>query len=747
MYLVIKSGIRPEGFLGLTGKRGTQSSAACSGTGARSPRWHRSLLPALLALCLLLTVHGAALAQDVRSLLGNGGGPAQTIRLQALRDSGGKSARLGSDRAANFWNGSAPTPQNFDQQVRDCYQFDLIPVMNLIQYTTWEPNMGSYDKWYAIGRAFAERFQPNSQWLRSQGISNWGVERYVCLNEVWNTHFYNRPLTPLEHRDIIKGFADGVHSINPNFKVTTGGWTAGVYKDPPTSGSNPLFREIVPLLKNGTLYAFNLHQYWWGNHIPMTGHYENSAQYHFDQTKAAWGLPDSVKFVSTEWNVNKHSTLPDYAPMYLSALWDLVGVTNSANGPATDFAKCFVVCLTTAEFNEPDHDLALCTDISPWTPEVRGQIFRRVCNLTDGMQFISMNPRGTGEYVLNGNNKKLWVWQNRTAWTNHPGTSFTVTGIPTSATRLEVHDYNGLRRTITLSGQTSYTVTGLPTNQTLMFLANASSGGTGQLDLIVTDVTWTPASPVTGNAITFSAVIKNQGTAATPASTIHGVAFSVNGTRVSFSDQSTSSLAAEATRTVTANGGTWTPTSAGSYSVEAFVDDIDRIPNESNENNNKHTETLTVGSSVAKAINSGGAAASPFLADTGFSGGSAASTTATIDTSGVTNPAPQAVYQNCRWFNGMLTYTVTGLTADASHTVRLHWAELTFNAANQRKFHVNVNGTRVLTDFDVRATAGALNKAVVREFTAAANGSGQITVTFSKGAIENPFISGIEVRR
>jgi hypothetical protein len=55
--------------------------------------------------------------------------------------------------------------------------------------------------------------------------------------------------------------------------------------------------------------------------------------------------------------------------------------------------------------------------------------------------------------------------------------------------------------------------------------------------------------------------------------------------------------------------------------------------------------------------------------------------------------------------------------------VRLHFAEIYWNGASQRKFHVNINGTRVLTDFDVYA-AGAKNKGARASVTATSNGSG-----------------------
>ncbi|NLG84059.1 MAG: carbohydrate-binding protein [Firmicutes bacterium] len=126
-------------------------------------------------------------------------------------------------------------------------------------------------------------------------------------------------------------------------------------------------------------------------------------------------------------------------------------------------------------------------------------------------------------------------------------------------------------------------------------------GSSGQPDLVVTDISWSPVSPVAGNEVTFGATIKNQGTAATPAGVIHGVSFWVDGVQVSWSDTYTSSIPAGGTVTVTANWGpnnkaTWTATS-GTHTVMAWVDDVNRITNEANENNNTYSETMTVGSS------------------------------------------------------------------------------------------------------------------------------------------------------
>ena len=143
------------------------------------------------------------------------------------------------------------------------------------------------------------------------------------------------------------------------------------------------------------------------------------------------------------------------------------------------------------------------------------------------------------------------------------------------------------------------------------------------------------------------------------------------------------------------------------------------------------------------AVNSGGSAASPFVADAYVSGGLLATPSGSaIDTTGVTNPAPQAVYQTERY--GNFTYTFTGLTSGLNYTVRLHFAELYWTLAGQRRFNASLNGSQVLTNFDIIAASGGQNKATIREFTTAANGSGQIIIQFTT-VTDNAKSSGIEI--
>ena len=56
-----------------------------------------------------------------------------------------------------------------------------------------------------------------------------------------------------------------------------------------------------------------------------------------------------------------------------------------------------------------------------------------------------------------------------------------------------------------------------------------------------------------------------------------------------------------------------------------------------------------------------------------------------------------------------------------------------------------INGTTVLTNFDIYATAGGRDTAVVEQYSATANSSGNIVITFTNGAIDQPMVNGIEV--
>src|SRR5260221_252654 len=109
-------------------------------------------------------------------------------------------------------------------------------------------------------------------------------------------------------------------------------------------------------------------------------------------------------------------------------------------------------------------------------------------------------------------------------------------------------------------------------------------------DLVVTGADFSPANVAPGQPAVFFATVKNQGNAATPAGTIIGVGFNVDGTTISWSDTDTQSLAPGQSIMLTANSGpsgsnSWLAI-AGNHSLRAWVDDVNRIA-ETDESNNQ----------------------------------------------------------------------------------------------------------------------------------------------------------------
>jgi hypothetical protein len=142
-------------------------------------------------------------------------------------------------------------------------------------------------------------------------------------------------------------------------------------------------------------------------------------------------------------------------------------------------------------------------------------------------------------------------------------------------------------------------------------------------------------------------------------------------------------------------------------------------------------------------VNCGGPTVGTFVADTNFSGGSTITRNNTIDLSGATNPAPAAVYQSQRF--GNFTYTFSGFTSGSLQNVRLHFADTHWTTSGQRIFNVSINGTQVLANLDVVATAGAGNKALIEAFTMPASSSGAYTIAFTT-VKDAATISGIEIQ-
>ncbi|WP_218080022.1 CARDB domain-containing protein [Anthocerotibacter panamensis] len=171
-----------------------------------------------------------------------------------------------------------------------------------------------------------------------------------------------------------------------------------------------------------------------------------------------------------------------------------------------------------------------------------------------------------------------------------PGASVTLTAnFPWSAT-LGTHNVEAWVDDVNRIPESNETNNTL--NQTLT--VSNTPPPSGKPDLVVTSTGYQAASLTPGSPVTFTAVVKNQGTIATPAGTIIGVAFrdrsTANGALLTYSDTNTASLAPGASVTLTANF-PWSAV-AGTHNIEAWVDDVNRIP-ESNETNNTLNQTLT----------------------------------------------------------------------------------------------------------------------------------------------------------
>ena len=375
-----------------------------------------------------------------------------------------------------------PTPALLDTAMSQAYRFRITPMV-LFEYagryadpakTNPVIPLGDRRKWFSIGQAFARRFKPNGEWAKAKGIRDWGVTVFTAINEPDSDDTKNNCIPLQAYRETLEGLADGAHSVDSSLKVLPGGFaSANAASDYTLRGYGP---AIAELFDKGRLDGLDLHTYYDVQYAPLEGTYQFSAQYNFDQVKRASGIKADINFYSTEFNYAKRG--PDDTFMseeiaakgFLTGIWDHVGVVrNDGATRATQFAFPWNIFLTASEY--PHYGLALQLD--PWTPTARGRVLQMVIEKTSGMTFESLDPKRKGEYMLIGPGKKMWVWQNRPHWTNHPGTSYTINGIPRGAVKIEVYGWDGLRQMVKLSGQTSYTIRNLKPGETYMFLSTA----------------------------------------------------------------------------------------------------------------------------------------------------------------------------------------------------------------------------------------------------------------------------------
>ena len=303
---------------------------------------------------------------------------------------------------------------------------------------------------------------------------------------------------------------------------------------------------------------------------------------------------------------------------------------------------------------------------------------------------------------------------------------------------------------------TSYSDTGLSASTTYYYLAEAtdsfgSSTASNQATntTLATSCSAVPAVP-SGLTVTAtsSSAISVSWSAVTPPANCSISGYSVYGSATSgFTPGSANLLASGLTGTTYSNTGLAASTTYY-YTVEAIDADGSSAAatqkSATTQAASLVTEVVAIAAGGPAESNSGGGDYS-FVADEDFTGGGDnAVTTATINlTQPGANAAPMAVYQHGR--SGASTYTIPGLTAGTQYSVLLHFAETYFNTKGSRQFNVAINGTTVLTNFDIYATVG-LDAVLLETFTATANSSGQIIIAFTAGTADQPLVMGIEIR-
>jgi hypothetical protein len=146
-------------------------------------------------------------------------------------------------------------------------------------------------------------------------------------------------------------------------------------------------------------------------------------------------------------------------------------------------------------------------------------------------------------------------------------------------------------------------------------------------------------------------------------------------------------------------------------------------------------------------VNAGGNAyatadARTFAADGYFTGGSSSA----VAGGDVAATADDDLYRSLR-FGASFTYSLP--VPNGTYDVILHfnetyWSYRTAGGVGSRRFHVDIEGSRRLNDYDIIAAAGAPMRAKTESFRVEV-ADGAVTVLFSKGLADNPAVAALEV--
>lgn len=108
------------------------------------------------------------------------------------------------------------------------------------------------------------------------------------------------------------------------------------------------------------------------------------------------------------------------------------------------------------------------------------------------------------------------------------------------------------------------------------------------------------------------------------------------------------------------------------------------------------------------------------------------------------------LYLSERWGANTSNWTPDSFKYDfpvpqGTYLVTLKFAEVYFAGPGERSFHVHINGTRLLANFDIAAEAGGAFRAIDKQFMVPVGSDGRLVLDFIPGLVNNPKISAIEI--
>jgi len=197
------------------------------------------------------------------------------------------------------------------------------------------------------------------------------------------------------------------------------------------------------------------------------------------------------------------------------------------------------------------------------------------------------------------------------------------------------------------------------------------------------------------------------------------------------------------------NGMLALPLLPGTYTITVSIVDVGQSPLLNPEATQVATVTLVPGPAGDDALYRVNVGGPTFVDDVGNTWESddgyynVGNTTIVNSSTAIAGTTNDVLYHSCRWDSSsdpemMFEFPVSAGT----YTVRLHFAETYWTQPARRVMDVAIEGTAVLTDYDIVAAVGPLT-ADVHEFAATVS-DGTLNIEFIHN-FENPKVSGIEI--